>query len=86
MQFVLNPKIEGLSQFFSIFLYYDMIVLFFWFVEVALRSNRLKLGIDPRSMMLRIANRREGPRLKKQEIIADSPLIKSAQNGYIQIS
>ena len=43
MQFVLNPEIEGLSQFFFIFLYHDIFILIFGFIEVALRSDRLSL-------------------------------------------
>ena len=43
MQYVLNPEIEGLCQFFFIFLCNDMIVLIFGFIEVALRTDRLIL-------------------------------------------
>ena len=46
MQFLLNPEIEGLSQFFFIFPYDDMIVLIFEFIEVALRSDRLILIVN----------------------------------------
>ena len=45
MQFVLNPEIVGLSQFFFIFPYDDMIVLSLGFIEVALISGRLKLFV-----------------------------------------
>ena len=44
MQFVLNPEIEGFSQVLFIFLYDDIIVLIFGFIEVALRSDRLKIA------------------------------------------
>ena len=43
MQFALNPEIEGLSQFYSNFLYDTIIVLIIGFIEVALRSGRLNL-------------------------------------------
>lgn len=39
-----EPEIERLSQFFFIFLCYDMIVLIFGFIEVALRTDRLRIG------------------------------------------
>ena len=41
------------------------------------------LGIDSRSISPYIAIRREGPRLRKQDIFAGSPQIKSARNGYL---
>ena len=43
MQFALKPELEGLSQYCSIFLCDDLIFLIFGFIEVALRSGRLKL-------------------------------------------
>ena len=45
MQFALNPEIEGLSQFYSNFLYDTIIVLIIGFIEVALRSGRLILDL-----------------------------------------
>ena len=50
MQFLLNPEIEGLSQFFFIFPYDDMIVLIFGFIDVALRSDRLIIANIERIM------------------------------------
>ena len=43
MQFVLNLESEGLSQVFFIFLYDDIIVLIFGFIEVALKLERLNI-------------------------------------------
>ena len=57
MQYVLYPEIEGLSQFIFIFLCNDMIVLIFGFIEVAQRTDRLRIGAFPnlRTLALHIS-------------------------------